>query len=290
MALIQFGENDIIPNILEDHIFKAVLTSDLPTSRKALTGLLSAILQQELEILTINTNEPALEILGDRQIRYDINVILKNGELANIEITKDPRPEETLRMEYYLARLYCSQKIRGNDKPYQKLNKSWQISILGGGNLYDDAALVHRFVYYDKANDTLFGGRTSIITLELGKVEPAEEKPVAEMNSLERWACFFRYSTDKKERGIINEIMAKAEDIAMAGEVIQGFTEEQIKLFHEISREKYRLDKLSEAVWYKELYEKAEQEKAELQLTVADVQQANIDLIRRLDALEQKTQ
>lgn len=75
---------------------------------------------------------------------------------------------------------------------------------------------------------------------------------------------------------MINKILAAEEEIAVAGEVIQGFTEDEIKYFNEISREKYRLDKLSMEAWYRDLYEKE--------------QQANAELVRRMDALEQQNE
>jgi predicted transposase/invertase (TIGR01784 family) len=275
MLPIQFGPDETIPDIREDHVFKAVFAADTPASRKALTGLLSAILEQKLEILSLVPNEPPVEIIGSRQLRFDINVKLQIGELANVEMTKDPKPVEVLRMEYYMARLHCSQKIQGSDMPYQKLAKSWQVSILGN-NFFNDPAMVHRFTYYDKANDVFLGGRTTILTLELNKAKRAAKKPVTEMSRLERWSCFFRYGADRRRRSMINKILAAEEEIAVAGEVIQGFTEDEIKYFNEISREKYRLDKLSMEAWYRDLYEKE--------------QQANAELVRRMDALEQQNE
>jgi predicted transposase/invertase (TIGR01784 family) len=273
MSAIQFSPDETILDIREDHVFKAVFATDTPASRKALTGLLSAILDQKLEILSLAPNEAPGEIIGSRQIRFDINVKLQGGELANVEMTKDPKPVEVLRMEYYLARLHCSQKIQGSNMLYQKLAKSWQISILGN-NLFSDPAIVHCFVYYDKANDIFLGGRTAILTLELNKAKRAVKKPVTEMSRLERWSCFFRYGADRRRRSLINKILAAEEGIAVAGEVIQGFTEDEIKYFNEISREKYRLDRLSMEAWYRDLYEKE--------------QQVNTELTRRVDALEQQ--
>jgi predicted transposase/invertase (TIGR01784 family) len=242
MKVIQFPDDADIVDICEDHVFKAVLTRDIPASRKALNGLLSAILNRRLTVMTITANEPPANSPTDRQIRYDINVNLENGELADIEMTKNPDPMEALRMEYYLARLYSGQEIKGISKGYDDLKQTWQVSLLAGKNLYQDKALVHRFEYYDKVNQTDFGGRTGIFTLELEKAGQSVGKTAKEMTGLERWAFFFQYITDKGKRPIINEIFAAEEDIAMAGEVIQGFTKAELEFFHNISKEKYQVD------------------------------------------------
>jgi predicted transposase/invertase (TIGR01784 family) len=86
------------------------------------------------------------------------------------------------------------------------------------------------------------GGRTAIITLELEKLEAAAKKPVKEMSGKERWGCFFRYFTDEGNRRLIDEIIKQEEGVAMAAEVIEGFSAEQVAYFHEISKEKYELD------------------------------------------------
>jgi predicted transposase/invertase (TIGR01784 family) len=145
-------------------------------------------------------------------------------------------------MEYYLARLYCSQEIRGKSKDFSKLKNTWQVSLLGRKNLFKDESLMHRFEYYDKDNGVVLGGRTAVFTLELKKMRRLLSKSVQEMTSLERWACFFRYSANKAKRPLINEILEAEEEIAMAGKVVKAFTKKELEFFHNISKEKYEVD------------------------------------------------
>jgi hypothetical protein len=72
----QFADDDEIISICSDQAFKAVFTRDTPQSRGALQKLLSAILEREVEIFSITANEPPVNDLRDRQIRYDINLLL----------------------------------------------------------------------------------------------------------------------------------------------------------------------------------------------------------------------
>jgi predicted transposase/invertase (TIGR01784 family) len=76
----------------------------------------------------------------------------------------------------------------------------------------------------------------------LEKLAAIAKKPVKEMSGKERWGCFFRYFTDETSRRLIEEIINQEEAIAMAAEVIEGFSAEQVAYFHEISKEKYELD------------------------------------------------
>ena len=108
-------------NICNDAVFKAVFTKNTPESRIALKSLLSAFLGREVSVLDVNANEPPINDLRDRQIRFDISVRFNDGELANVEMTVNPKQYESLRFEYYTARLFVSQSIRGKDRSFRDL-------------------------------------------------------------------------------------------------------------------------------------------------------------------------
>jgi hypothetical protein len=107
---------------------------------------------------------------------------------------------------------------------------------------------LHTFEYYDPVHKVSFNGKSKIITLELSKLEKIVEKPIESMSVQEYWGIFFRYLTDKSKRCKINEIIDKEEGIAMASEVLQEFTKDEIEYFHKISKEKYELDMQSRRV------------------------------------------
>ncbi|MDR2028683.1 MAG: Rpn family recombination-promoting nuclease/putative transposase [Treponema sp.] len=243
MKRIQFAYDDDIPDICQDAVFKALMTKETPPSRGARDRLLSAILDRPVKVMNINPNEPPISGIQDRQIRFDLNLRLADGELVNAEMTKDPTPDEVLRMEYYAARLHTGQEIRGTLLDYRDLKKTWQISLLSNRNLFPDEALIHRFTYYDRKHDIELGGRTEIVTVELKKADAAvERRGLAAVCSAELWSYFFRHLKDKNKRHIINEILAMEEGIAMAGEVVQGFTKHELELFHQISKDKWQID------------------------------------------------
>ena len=234
MDKIYFKYEDDIINPCWDNVFKATFTRDTPESRGALEYLLSAIIGRMLTVIIITANEPPVDNINERQIRYDINCKFGNGELCNIEMTLNPDKYESVRSEYYASKLFVSQDIRGQDKSYKDLKRSYQISLLVNEPIYDDDAFVHNFKYYDEENGISMGGRSHIIVIELAKLEQIALKSVIEMTALERWGVFFKYTPDREKRELVNEIIKFEEGIAMAGQVLLTISKDE--------RERARLD------------------------------------------------
>lgn len=245
---VYFRDEDNIVNPCLDNVFKAVFTKDTPESRGALQKLLSAIIGRDLQVIVITANEPPVEQMKERQIRYDISCRLSDGEVCNIEMTLNPNADEPLRLEYYSGKLFTGQNIRGQDHSYKDLKHSYQISLIANKPVVKDDEVVHHFRYYDEERGISLGGRTHIITLELSKLDEIAQKVVEEMTALERWLVFFKYTPDKRKRKLVNEIIKKEEGIAMAGEVLLSFTEEEAEYFRQLSELKYELDLQSEIV------------------------------------------
>ena len=165
-------------------------------------------------------NEPAPEDMRDRQIRFDIHCRTKDGRLVNVEMTMYPDMFEPLRIEFFSCKLFTSQDIRGAGKSYSDLKSTYQISILAKKNIGNDQKFYHHFRYYDSDAKVDLGGRSNIITIELAKADSVADKEVDEMNAIERWAMFLKYSTDPSKRDMVNQILKSEEGIAMAAETL----------------------------------------------------------------------
>ncbi|MDR2079147.1 MAG: Rpn family recombination-promoting nuclease/putative transposase [Treponema sp.] len=241
MRHIQFSPHDTIIDIRKDRVFKAAFTADSPLSQGALRALISAFVGRKVEALTLIANEPAPSDIRDRQFRYDIRVKFDGGELANVEVTLRPGDFETLRFEYYLARLHTSQDIRGRTG-YHTLMPSWQINFVSGRKLFKDEWYIHHFEYYDGERGVSLGGRTHIIAVELEKVERILNTPVEGMSAVERWAAFFRYAGDEGKRDLVNGLMKAEEGIAMAGEMLLTVSQDEIELAQRETELKIELD------------------------------------------------
>jgi predicted transposase/invertase (TIGR01784 family) len=84
--------------------------------------------------------------------------------------------------------------------------------------------------------------------VRLQVVEEVVEKPVKDMNAVERWGTFFNYVSDKSKRGMINEIIECDEGIAMASQVLMTISRDEVERARLISEEKYILDIQSKVV------------------------------------------
>jgi predicted transposase/invertase (TIGR01784 family) len=248
MAVIRFDEAEDIIDICMDNVFKAVFARDSPESQGALSGLVSAIIGRGLTVVSISANEPPIDNLRDRQIRFDITCKTDEGEPVNVEMSLNPDECEPVRLEFHAGKLFTGQDIRGADKSYDDLKEAYQIAILGRRRFFGDEGFLHRFEYYDRVHGISLGGRSRIITVELSKLERIIEKSTGEMTAAEHWAVFFRYLPDKGWRKKINEILEYEEGIAMAGEVLLRISRDEAERARLVSEYKYVVDTQSKVV------------------------------------------
>jgi predicted transposase/invertase (TIGR01784 family) len=178
---------------------------------------------------TIIANEPAVDDMRQRYLRFDVACKTGKGEPINVEMAFNPKTSEQVRLEYHTARLFVGQDIHGQDKDYDDLKETYQIAILAKERFFPDENLTHNFLYYDPNAHISLGGRTRIITVELVKTGPVVDKPIEEMTTAERWAVFFQYLTDEEKRGKIIEIINREEGIAMALDTLANITQDEVE-------------------------------------------------------------
>jgi predicted transposase/invertase (TIGR01784 family) len=245
---VHFEDTDDLIDIRLDNVFKAVFTRGTLESQGALSKLLSALIGREVSVIAITANEPPIDNLRDRQIRFDINCKAEDGELANVEMSLNPDAFEPIRLEFHAGKLFTGQDIRGTNKDYDDLKPAYQIAVLCKERFFPDETVFHTFEYYDPVHNISLNGRSRIITLELSKVDWVIEKPIEEMTAQEHWAVFFRYLTDKSKRRKINEIVEYEEGIAMASEVLMTISKDEAERAWLMSEYKYALDTQSKLV------------------------------------------
>jgi predicted transposase/invertase (TIGR01784 family) len=245
---IFFDETDDLIDICYDNVFKAVFTRDTPASQGALSKLISALICREVTVISINANEPPIDNIRDRQIRFDINCRAETGELINVEMSLNPDPFEPVRLEFHAGKLFTGQDIRGTDKSYDDLKQAYQIAILVKERFFQDEEFSHSFEYYDPVRGVSLNGRSRIVTLELSKLEEIADKPIDEMSAQERWAIYFKYLTDKSRRREISKIIELEEGIAMANEILKNISKDEIERARLMSEYKYQLDTQSKLV------------------------------------------
>jgi len=223
-----FGDRAVM-DIRYDPVFKAVFTKETTESRIALSDLISALIGRTVTVEAIIANEPPVDDMRQRYLRFDVACKTGKGEPVNVEMSFNPDASEPIRLEYHVARLFVGQGLHGQDKTYDDLKETYQIAILAKERFFPDENFAHSFLYYDPDNHVSLGGRTRIITVELVKTGPVVDKPIEEMTNAERWAVFFQYLTDEEKRGKIIEIINREEGIAMALNTLANITQDEVE-------------------------------------------------------------
>jgi len=236
------GNGKSVMDIRYDPVFKAVFTKDTKESRGALSHLISALIGRTVKVETIIANEPPVDDLRQRYLRFDVACRTEKGELVNVEMSLNPGKDETVRLEYYAAKLFVGQDMHGEDKKYNDLKETYQIAILAKSQFFPDEELIHNFLYYDPDTRISLGGKTKIITVELVKTKPIVDKPIEEMTTAELWAVFFEYLTDEEKRAKMIEIINHEEGIAMAVETLSNITQDDVEYARMTTLIKSQLD------------------------------------------------
>jgi predicted transposase/invertase (TIGR01784 family) len=241
-VLFPFGDGSQIPDIRYDQVFKAVFTRDTAKSRGALSDLISALIGRTVAVETVAANEPPIDDMRQRRVRFDVSCRTEEGELVNVEMSFNPSKDELVRLEYYTAVLFTGQDIYGKNKDYNVLKEAYQIAIIAKEKFFPDEYLIHTFLYYDPKTHVSLDGKTRIITVELEKTKPLVEKPVEEMTNAELWAVFFQYLTDEEKRSKIIDIINREEGIAMTVSALGSITKNEAEFFRNLSLLKGELD------------------------------------------------
>ncbi|WP_461247105.1 Rpn family recombination-promoting nuclease/putative transposase [Treponema sp. R6D11] len=225
----QLRDGISVLDIRYDEVFKAVFTKDTANSKGALSALISALIGRTVKVDTIIANEPPVDYLQQRYLRFDVACRTEEGELVNVEMSFNPNASEQVRLEYHAARLFVGQDIHGNGKTYYDLKETYQIAILAKYQFFPDEELIHNFIYYDPKTCVPLGGKTKIITVELVKTKPIVDKPIEDMTTAELWAVYFQYLTDEEKRDKIVDIINREEGIAMATETLSNITQDEVE-------------------------------------------------------------
>jgi predicted transposase/invertase (TIGR01784 family) len=230
-----------------DIVFKAMLSSQCPESKKALVHFLNSVLQRNITVVTVLNNELANTGILQKQSVFDIHVCFDEGDEADIEMQMELTDNLTSRSEYNTAKLFCSQDIKC--KPYSDLKKAYTIVIMNFTLFKDQPGFYDEYMYRNPEGRIL-SGNTKIIYIELTKLDEAESKPILEMTRTEKWALFLKYANQESKQRLIQEIIKSEEGIRMGAEVLETISKDRIEFsryFHYLKEENDRESQLISA-------------------------------------------
>jgi len=116
-------------SVLNDIVFKAVLTSDSEDSREALRHLLSTCTRREVSGVQVKNSELLPPHLNAKLARFDVHVTFNDGESADLEMQLC-KPEDDLkkRAVQYTSMLMSGQSRKG--RKYREIKRVYQIFFL----------------------------------------------------------------------------------------------------------------------------------------------------------------
>lgn len=181
-------QNTKVPSLLDDWLIKNILGN--PEDTECLKDFLMKWNYCTIDTLKILNNEEKVDYDKQKAIRYDIHGIINDEILFAVEIQKQGDFEDVLkRFQYYAARLLAGQQTRG--KAYKNLKKAWLILIADyaffpiPGMITDESEI--RF----KKSEIPLTEVTHLSIMKTGRVDVLNDKPIQELDGLQRWAILF---------------------------------------------------------------------------------------------------
>ena len=207
--------------VMEDTVFKAMLTSDNEDSREALRCLLSACTRREVADVQVVKNEPVPAHLEAKAVRLDVNVTFNDGEAADLEMQIDKTGDDLkTRAAYYAAMLQANQSKKG--KPYKEIKRVYQIFFLNCVLFHGSAKVPRRYSYREETEHDELTKAVEIIFYELPKLEQwvknyLSGKPgVNPLTEDQRWCIYMKYHHEELAEPLIKELCSKEEGIMYA--------------------------------------------------------------------------
>ena len=225
-------------SVMDDIVFKAMLSSDTPDSREALRLLLSACIQREVVDVKVLNNELLPAHLAAKLVRLDINVSFNDGEVAALEMQMGSSDDDLkTRAAVYAAMLQAGQTRRGGQ--YKQTKRVYQIFFLNCVLFPQSGKLPRRYCYREEQEHDLLTETVEIIFYELPKLEQrvqdylAGKELAANLREDEKWCIFIKYRHEERAEPLINELCRKEEGIMRAEKSLEKVSRSYRKFMRE---------------------------------------------------------
>jgi predicted transposase/invertase (TIGR01784 family) len=242
-------EEIIVPELLppsEDGIFKTLLTHT--EAKPILRDVVESYLRFPIVNVEVRNVELPISDINEKRERFDVNCTIDDGSQCDVEMQSEAMKGDSLRSDhkivkcrsiYHLCDLHSSQE--GRSVRYDKLLKSFQMTFCGFDVFQGHDRFVRRFRFRDE-DGIEFSDAVGIIFVELTKLSDVLVKPVEKMTGEELWALFFAYASNPKHKDLLSKIMAVKEEIAMAVELLQKISKDEIERARYRSRRMFEMD------------------------------------------------
>lgn len=208
-----------------DASFKAMFTLDTEESNAALRDFISTVLDRPVETVQLMPNEPAVDVLDESQMSFDVSVKFNDGEMVDIEMqSRLQNYDYAARAEIQVARLLASMNKKGDN---WNTSAAFQISVLNFEfDKDDDSAL--SWYSMRKEDGGKLSGRLNVVFFDLVKVHALLGKPVEELSKLEKWGLFLSYADDERYAQYIDGLIKSEEGIMNAKSSLCTVSQDEI--------------------------------------------------------------
>ena len=235
-------------SILDDAVFKVMLTTDSDDAREALKSLLSACIRRTVSTVRITNNELIPANLDAKSVRLDVHVTFNDGEAADLEMQLGKSADDLRRRAvYYAAMLLSGQSIKG--KLHKQTKRIYQIFFLDFVIVSESNKIPRRYYYMEEEEHDRLTDVTEVIFYEMPKLEQQvrdllEEK--IELINLPKdikWCIYFKYRHVEWANLLIKKLCSEEEGIMRAENTLTKVDRSYRKFARNLARAKNELDR-----------------------------------------------
>ena len=226
--IMNYCKEEKFYGIYLDSFFKKIFANTQDT--RLLKNLISIILNENIESVTILSPEIVGDKINLKRSYLDLLVELKDKTKINIEINSNPQSYTTERNLFYLYKV-MGRDLTSKDK-YTDFHKHIQINL----NLNTKEEPVVKYYLMNKENGKILTDRLEIINIDIEKLNE-----ICYTNGVEGQDIFTKvlgligakdkehYEIFKNEKGIVRDIMEKAQDYITDNDLVEILDYEKMR-------------------------------------------------------------
>jgi len=242
------ADDIIVPELLppsEDGVFRTLMTH--PDAKPILRDVVESYLRFPVLTVEVRNVELPISDISEKRERFDVCCTIDDGSQLDVEMQSEAMSGDSLKTNhmivksraiYHLCDLHSGQ---GRGVRYDKLLRSFQITLCGYTVFHERGGFVSRFSFRDEDGVEL-SDAVGIVFVELLKLGNVISKPVETMTGEEIWSIFFAYASDPNYKGLITKLMAAKEEITMAAELLQTISTNEDERARFRMRRKFQMD------------------------------------------------
>jgi predicted transposase/invertase (TIGR01784 family) len=236
-------------SLMDDVVFKAMLSANNEDSREALRSLLSACTRRNVAAVQVLNSELLPAYFGAKMSRVDVHVRFNDGEIADLEMQIGiPDDDLKKRSEFYAGSLVAGQMPRG--KKYRDIKRVYQVFFLNRVLFPQSGKFPRRYFYQEEAEHDRLSETSEIIFYEFPKLEQRfkdfQEGKLGMENLTddEKWCIFIRYRHEEHAGTQIEQICHEEVGIMRAEKAVTRLSRDDRMYARRVAEMKNQYDRL----------------------------------------------